>query len=195
MDFGCASYCPYAEQCLSNLPAELLAERDDLLKNRVAIEMKHYFGQDFRRIGHAARVARYAEQIVREEKGNPAVVLCAAYLHDIGIREGEGKGNHAAARHHEKEGPPIAGEILAKFGARQEIIDEVCDIIGHHHHPRDEESLNFKILYDADVIVNLEEEQKKRKADHNGLREIIDQKILTDTGRRLARRTLLGEER
>ncbi len=194
MDFGCASYCPYAEQCLGDLPPELLAERDDLLKDRVAIEMKRFFGHDFKRIGHAANVARYAEQIVKEEKGNPAVVLSAAYLHDIGIPEAARKYDSTAARYHQKEGPPIAREILTKLGARQEIIDEVCDIIGHHHHPRDKETMNFKILYDADLIVNLEEGQKKKETERDRLSKIIEKTFLTDTGKRLARETLFGTE-
>ncbi|MBC8456814.1 MAG: HD domain-containing protein, partial [Deltaproteobacteria bacterium] len=148
-------------------PPGLLAERDDLLKDRVAMEMKRFFGHDFKRIGHAANVARYAEQIVKEEKGNPAVVLSAAYLHDIGIPEAARKYDSTAARYHQKEGPPIAREILTKLGAREEIIDEVCDIIGHHHHPRDKETMNFKILYDADLIVNLEEGQKKKETERD----------------------------
>jgi putative nucleotidyltransferase with HDIG domain len=195
MDFGCASYCPYAEQCLGDLAPELLAERDDLLKDRVAIEMKRYFGHDFKRIGHAANVARYAEQIVKEEKGNPAVVLCAAYLHDIGIREAERKYNSTAARYHQKEGPPIAREILTRLGARQELIDEVCDIIDHHHHPRDKETLNFKIVYDADLVVNFEEQQKAGEIEKDRLSEIIQKKMLTNAGKRLAREILLGGEK
>lgn len=195
MDFGCASYCPYAEQCLGDLPPELLAQRDDLLKDRVAVEMKLSFGQDFKRIGHAANVARYAEKIVKEEQGNPAVVLCAAYLHDIGIHEGERKYNSAAAQHHEEEGPPIAREILSKLGANPEMTDEVCDIVGHHHHPKDDETLNFKIVYDADLIVNLEEQNKERKIEREKLSAMIEKKFLTDTGKRLASETLLGEEK
>lgn len=190
IDFGCASYCRYAEQCLEDLPPELLAKRDDLLKDRVAIEMKRYFGQDFKRIGHAANVARYAEQIVKEEKGNPAVVLCAAYLHDIGIPEAERKYNSTEARYHQKEGPPIAREILTRLGAREEIIDEVCEIIGHHHQ-REKETLNFKILYDADLIVNLEEVRKDKETERDILLEIIEKKFLTPTGNRLAREILL----
>ena len=194
MDFGCASYCAYAEQCMGNLPPELLADRDDLLKDRVAIEMKRYFGQDFKRIGHAADVARYAEQIVKEEKGNPAVVLCAAYLHDIGIHKAERKHNSTEARYQQREGPPIAGEILTKLGAREEIVDEVCDIIAHHHHPREKETLNFKILYDADFIVNLKESLSHKETDRERLSKIVEKTLLTDTGKRLARETLLGEE-
>lgn len=146
MDFGCAAYCQHAEQCLGELPPELLAQRKDLLKDRVAVEMKRYFKQDFKRIGHATKVARYAEQIAREEKGDMVVILCAAYLHDIGIHEAERKHGSSEAKYQEEEGPPIAGDILVKLGTGGEIIAEVCDIIGHHHHPRSEETLNFKVL-------------------------------------------------
>jgi hypothetical protein len=194
MDFGCASYCQYAQQCIGSLPAELISKREDFLKDRVAVEMKRYFGQDFKRIGHAANVARYAERIVKEEKGDPAVVLCAAYLNGIGIDEAERRYSDTAARYHQKEGIPIAREILTRLGARGELVDEVCHIIGHHHDPEDEESLNFKIVYDADLIVSLEEQHKDRKADVARLAEIIEKDMLTDAGTRLARRALLGEE-
>jgi HD superfamily phosphodiesterase len=184
MDFGCASYCQHAEQCLGELPPELLAQRRDLLKDRVAIEMKRYFKRDFRRIGHATKVARYAERIAREERGDMIVVLCSAYLHDIGIPEAERKHGSAAARYQEEEGPPIAGEILAKLSASREIIDEVCDIIGHHHHPRAEETDNFKIVYDADLITNLEEAEEPM--DEEKLAGIIVKSFLTMGGRKLA---------
>ncbi|MBW1916863.1 MAG: HD domain-containing protein [Deltaproteobacteria bacterium] len=191
IDFGCASYCKYAEQCLGELSPELLAQRDDLLKDRVAIAMKRYFGQDFRRINHARRVARYAEEIGKNEQGNMAVILCAAYLHDIGIKESERKYRSPSARYQEQEGPPVARQILEQLGARAELIYEVCDIIGHHHHPRPEETVNFKALYDADLIVNLEEQQEKAPVDRDRLAARIDKAFLTDSGRALARRVLL----
>ena len=192
MDFGCASYCQHAEQCLGDLPPELLAERKDLLKDRVAWEMKRYFKRDFKRVGHASRVARYAEQIAREEKGDMVIVLCAAYLHDIGIHEAERKYESTAARYQEEEGPPIAREILAKLAASREIIDEVCDVVGHHHHPRPEETVNFKIVYDADLIVNLEEEQAEQPLAAEKLTVILEKSFLTAAGRSLAE-TILGQ--
>ena len=193
MDFGCASYCKFAEQCLGDLPPELMAQRDDLLKDRVAIEMKKYFKKDFKRIGHATKVARYAEQIVKQEGGDPAIVLPAGYLHDIGIKEAERKYNSTAARYQEEEGPPIARELLTMLGAREELIEEVCDIVGHHHHPRAEETLNFKILYDADLIVNLEENHKDEPLDAEKLEKILAKSFFTETGKRLAKENLLKE--
>jgi HD superfamily phosphodiesterase len=192
MDFGCASYCQYAEQCIGNLPPELIAQKEDLLKDRVAIEMKRFFKQDFKRIGHASRVARYAERIGKEEQGNLAVILTSAYLHDIGIKEAERKHNSTAARYQEEEGPPIAREILERLGAKEELVDEVCDIVGHHHHPREEETTNFKCLYDADLIANLEEKEKEGPMDREKLASIIQKSFLTESGRNLAEKTLLS---
>ncbi len=185
-DYGCASYCPYAEQCLGELPPELLAKKQDLLKDRVAIEMKRYFDGDFKRIGHASKVARYAEEIGKLENAHPAVVLIAAYLHDIGIKEAERKFNSSAARYQHQEGPPVAREILEKLGAGPELIDEVCDIIGHHHTPRPEETVNFKVLYDADLIVNLEEKQKESPSSVEHLEKILAGSFLTAGGRAVA---------
>lgn len=183
MDFGCASYCEYAEQCLGTLPPELVARKEDLLKDRVAVEMKRYFKSDFKRIGHAMRVARHAETLGRAEGGNLSVILCAAYLHDIGIHEAERKYQSTAAKYQEAEGPAIARRILTQLGAGDELITEVEDIVGHHHHPRDTETTNFKVLYDADLITNLEEKHKESPIGAERLGSIIEKSFLTQSGR------------
>jgi putative nucleotidyltransferase with HDIG domain len=193
MDFGCAAYCKYAEQCIGELPPELLATKNELLKDRVAIEMKRYFRQDFKRIGHATKVARYAEQIAREIGGEPAVVLPAAYLHDIGIPEAERKYQSTGPKFQEEEGTPVAREILTRLGARSELVEEICGIIAHHHHPRPEEPPNFRAVYDADLIVNLEEREKETPMGE-GLSPFIDAQFLTEAGRKLARKALFAAE-
>jgi hypothetical protein len=192
MDFGCASYCQYAEQCIGNLPIELVAQNENLLKDRVAIEMKRYFEQDFKRIGHAMRVARYAESIGKDEGGNLAVILSAAYLLEIGIKEAYLKYKDPAPRSQEKEGLQVARDILSRVGAREELIEEICDIVQHHHHPRSEETINFKSVYDADSIVNLEEKQKENPTDPEKLTIIIEKSFLTKSGQDLAKKILLS---
>ncbi|MDY0222581.1 MAG: HD domain-containing protein [Desulfobacterium sp.] len=194
IDFGCASYCQYAEQCLGTLPEEFLQNRDDLLKDRVAVEMKRYFHTDFKRIGHALRVARHAEAIGKAELGNMAVILCAAYLHDIGIKKAEENHNSTAPEFQELEGPPIARQILERLDAKSDLVDEVCDIIGHHHHPGENESLNFKVVYDADLLTNLEETQKKTPRKRDELETIIEKSFLTQSGREKAAAILLNQD-
>ncbi len=191
MDFGCAAYCQFAEQCIGALPEEFLKKRDDLLKDRVAVAMKRYFKTDFKRIGHAMKVARYAEEIGRNENGNLGIILVAAYLHDIGIKNAEEKHNSNAPKYQELEGPPVAKEILKQLNAKDDLIEEVCDIVGHHHHPRENESVNFKSLYDADLITNLEESNKEKSMDKDRIKRIIDKSFLTESGRKKAEEVLL----
>ncbi len=186
MDFGCAGHCKFAEHCFGELPPELIKQKEDLFKDRVAIEMKLYFGRDFKRIGHSAKVARYAEKLVEKEKGDPAVVLTAAYLHDIGTKVAEEKHQSSDSVYHEMEGPAVAREILTKLDAAEPLVDEVCDIIGRHHHPRTDETVNFKIVYDADLLANIEEEQKRSNVEPRRLIELIETEFLTESGKGLA---------
>ncbi len=191
MDFGCASYCPHAEQCLGSMPPELIAKQGDLFKDRVAIAMRRYFGPDARRIQHAMDVAGHAEAIAREQEGaDMMVIMATAYLHDIGIKNAELKYNSSAAKHQHTEGPPVAKEILSELKAPQELIDEVCDIIGHHHAPRDEETLNFKVLYDADLIVNMLELYRKKPHTPEQLEKLLASSFMTEAGSREGRKTL-----
>lgn len=194
LDFGCASYCPHAEQCIGNLPPELIKQKEGLLKERVAVEMKKYFQKDFKRIGHAGRVARYAERLAKEEGGNPAIVLPAAFLHDIGIKKAEEQYPGEVDKSHGPLGEPIAKEILTRLGAGEELLREVGDIVARHHRPGDRENIHFKIVYDADVIVNMEEKIKGKPLDRARVEEKISRSLLTGSGRVLAREVLLREE-
>lgn len=193
MDFGCASYCQYAEQCLGELPPELLAKRDDLLKDRVAIQIKNYFKKDFKRIGHTTKVARYAEKIVQAEGGVPAIVLCAAYLLDIGAKEAEQKYGDTSDAHLEEEGPSVARKMLTDLKAKEPIIDEVCDIIGHRQ-PRAEETVNYKCVYDAEQLVKLMETMKEEQLGTTKLANLIEKNMMTESGRQLAKTILLAEK-
>ena len=194
LDFGCAQWCPYAEQCVGTVPEEVKerqkAEQKDLLRERISLEMKKYFGTDFKRVHHALKVARVAEQILKMEGGHPLVVMGVAYLHDIGIHEAERQYGSHSGHYQEMEGPAIAREILERLGVQKEMIDEICDIIGHHHSPREEEKLNFQVLYEADCLVNIEEEGISK--DRKKVEELIGKVFRTVTGKQLAEKLYLA---
>jgi HD superfamily phosphohydrolase YqeK len=190
INFGCAAYCPHAEQCLASLPEGLRPAQGGhaTLKDRVLAAMTAYFGPDTRRINHAKKVAEYAEQINKYEQGDPAVIMACGYLHDIGIKEAERTYQSSAAGYQHREGPPVARRILSELGVEEEMIAEICDIIGHHHHPRPEETTNFKVLYDADLLVNLQEEEPVGGRCVEKLTTIINKSFLTEAGQKLARK-------
>jgi hypothetical protein len=181
LDFGCASYCPYAEQCIGNLPPELLAQKENLLKDRVAIEVKRYLKRDFKGVGHAIRVARYAERIGREEGGNLAVILCAAYLENI------------EPDSHEKS-VSVAREILTRLGAKESLMGEVGDLLSSDHAPGADDPIDLRVLHDASEIVKLEEKEKERPDVKEELTRIIETSFLTESGRTLAKKRLLETE-
>ncbi|MBW2741565.1 MAG: hypothetical protein JRE64_22595 [Deltaproteobacteria bacterium] len=75
---------------------------------------------------------------------------------------------------------------MTELGAKKELIDEVCDITGRHHHPGPDSSLNFNIVHDADLIVNLEKKQKENPMNNEDLAEFIGKTFLTESGRKEA---------
>lgn len=165
---------------------ELTTPKDRSFQDCVAAEMKQYFNTDSRRIDHASKVALYAERLAAEEDADLAVVVPTAYLHDIGIKEAERKHNSTAARYQHEEGPPIARRILEKLNATEELVVEICDIVGHHHNPRPEESTNFKVLYDADLIVNIEDNLRAKKISGEAVRKLVTKRFLTSSGKKMA---------
>jgi len=84
----------------------------------------------------------------------------------------------------EMEGRVIAKEILDRLNGQKEIIEEICDIMGHHHSLGERETLHFQIPYEADWPVNIEEEGISK--DRRRLEKIIRKVFKTVTGRPLA---------
>ncbi len=188
LDFGCAQWCDYGDQCLGVIPPELEELKQELergrFKEKFSQAMKKYFGKDVKRIHHAQKVARFAEEMVKGEGGNPLVVLGSAYLHEVGIQEAEKKHGSPSGEFHVLEPPPIAKDLLKRLSLRSEVIEEICDIIGHYRNPREEETLNFQILYEADCLVNIEEEGILKNKEE--LKELIPKVFKTASGRKLA---------
>jgi HD superfamily phosphodiesterase len=151
--------------------------------------MTAYFGDDEKRIQHALKVTANAETLLQTEGGDCRVVIAAAVLHDIGIHTAEAKHGSASGKFQEIEGPPIAREILDRLGFPAKETAEICEIIGHHHSPGKIDTQNFKILYDADWLVNLADEYDIR--DHAKLEKIVARVFLTAAGRNLAREMYL----
>jgi HD superfamily phosphodiesterase len=155
--------------------------------------MEAYFGRDTKRINHARKVTEYAEALLEKEGGDYPVVIAAALLHDIGIHEAERKYSSTAGKYQEIEGPPIARLILRGLKFPPYQIEEVCEIIAHHHSPGKVNTRNFKILYDADWLVNLRDEYDIQNQTRLG--SVIDRLFLTNSGRALARDIYLSEAR
>ena len=173
MDFGCASYCQFAQECLGTLPEEFVAQREDLFKDKVAVEMKRHYGRDFKRIGRATRTARYAEQMGKEEKGNLGIILCASYLHDMETGQ--------------------ARALMEKLGARPELIQAVCTAIDKET-DKDNMDINAEVVRDAIFLDRMTDCTGKGELDAQALAGKIKKVFLTPAGRKLARKVLLDPD-
>jgi len=194
LSLGCAQWCEHAEKCLGFDPKKmaLSEEKEASLADQLVEAMKAEFGDDQRRITHALLVLEHAQEILRGEEANPRVVVAAALLHDIGIQEAERKHGSAAGVYQELEGPPIARRILDALDLDAETIDHVCRIVANHHSARDIDTPEFRVLWDADWLVNLPEECAGMSREK--LEETVEKVFRTDTGRALARERFLSPE-
>ena len=191
MDFGCAAYCKYAEQCLGELSPDLLSKRKDLLKDRVAVEMKRYFRQDFKSINHAVRVARYAEQIATDfhEQADLAILLSASYLHGIACPEvgSEGPSSGAVCG-----GAGSVGTLLEGLGASGELIEEVLGTMkALREGENNNVTTNARILRDAHAITEWQEREEQGAPASAFSAMTIDELFSTEGGRTIARKILL----
>lgn len=151
MDFGCASYCQYAEQCLGDLPPELVAQKEDLLKDKVAVAVKRHLKNDFKTIGRAVRRGRYAEEIGKKAGVNMAVVLMAAFLWDL---DGPALPTEAAD-------VPVAKGLLNDLMAPRPLVQQVSEVLIAARAPYpDQVTEELKVVLEAQARVAAEDQAK-----------------------------------
>jgi HD superfamily phosphohydrolase YqeK len=171
-----------------NLIVKMGSQNKELLK-QTKVEMENYFGTDQRRIDHALQVSLYAQELLAYIDADPVVTLAAAYLHDIGIHEAERKHCSSSGKWQEIEGPPIARTILEKLGAEEEGVEHVVNIVANHHTPAGVNSPEFRVIWDADALVNFAESLPGKEADE--VEKTLLNHMVTEAGYRIARKIFL----
>jgi HD superfamily phosphodiesterase len=162
------------------------------LTNALIDEMKFVFGADTRRINHALDVLAFAQHLQQQEGGDKNVVEAAAVLHDIGIHEAERKYGSAAGNYQEIEGPPIARTILDRHNVDANVIDHICEIVAQHHSAKTIDTLEFRIVWDADWLVNIPDELGTPSKEK--LCAIIEKTFKTNSGRKMAKKMFLDTD-
>lgn len=190
LDFGCASYCQFAEQCLGTLPEDFVIQQDSLLKDKVAVAMKRYFKDDFKRIRITTQIAHHAEKIGREIEGaNLALILCSSYLLLIGYHAAANKNDEVSNDLIALENPAIATKILHEVGADESLIEQVCNIVGNTFSDDDTVSNAYAVVHDAYRITMLEKKQKDSNLSREDVEENIE-KLTSNASRQEARKVL-----
>ena len=142
------------------------------------------------RIQHFMKVYAFADMIGEAEKLSEEkmeILRAAALVHDIGIRVAEEKYGSCSGKLQEKEGPAIAEKMLDEVGYPVDAIRRICYLVGHHHTYTNIDGLDYRILVEADFLVNLFENETSRKPAEMALERIFK----TETGKEICKTMFL----
>lgn len=133
---------------------------------------------------HFVKVHGFAMAIAEAEGLDPwtlEVLSMAALVHDIAIKPCMDAHGRCPGPVQETEGPPLAREMLASLGIPAAQVDRVCYLVGHHHTYTDVDGIDYRILLEADFLVNLHEGGHGEDAQRAAYRNIFR----TEAGKRL----------
>lgn len=154
--------------------------------DQLTVKMVEFNKGDAARIQHLVKVHSFAKLIGELERLDSrclVVLEAAALTHDIGIRPAEGKYGSCSGKYQEELGPEYAGEMLRSIGFHGNIIERVCYLVGHHHTYTDVDGIDYRILLEADFLVNLYEEHASKETIAAAMENIFR----TETGMKLCR--------
>ncbi len=130
IDFGCASYCPYAEQCMGSLPAGLRAGGGDLFKEKLTVAIRKQLLNKEQQYQIVTRRAEFGEQLCREEGGNMAAIVAAALL----------------------SGSTTPDLLLTELAAEKDLVVEVNRLLAQGPARNDQEEKSAAIFHDACLL-------------------------------------------
>lgn len=139
-----------------------------MITDELIIKMTEFNVGDPKRIQHFIKVFEFAHVIgVKENlpEEQLRILDIASIMHDIGIRPSEMKYGKCDGKLQELEGPAYAREMLAGFQEVSEHeIERVCFLIAHHHTYDVIDGLDYRILLEADFLVNAMEDELSKDA-------------------------------
>ena len=157
---------------------------------------------------HTWSAIEFAYRLLEKAGGREEIVIPAIILHDVGWKKFP-EHLHARAfgpnrdselnRVHEVEGVKTAKRILEKVNYEPGLIPEILDIIDGHDSRKQGVSLNDEIVKDADKLTRYTMEiiqRNMKRFNHSfeqftgWLRANLDQWMLTDAAREMARKEL-----
>ena len=134
-----------------------------MLNEQLILKMTEFNKGDSKRIQHFIKVYEYAHIIGKLEGLDEKVqkiLDIASILHDIGIHPSAEKYGRCDGKLQEQEGPFYARKMLSDFPeVTKEEIDRVCYLIGHHHTYTNVDGDDYRILLEADFLVNAYEDE------------------------------------
>jgi len=139
-----------------------------MINEELIIRMTEFNSGDPKRIQHFLKVYEFAHVIgVKEglDAKTQRIIDMASIMHDIGIRPSEEKYGRCDGKLQEQEGPAYAREMLAEFPeVTEDETERICSLIAHHHTYDNVDGIDYRILLEADFLVNAFEDELDKEA-------------------------------
>ena len=148
--------------------------------------MIEYYRGDSHQIQHFAKVHTYSRLIGTLEGLDEETMITlemAALVHDVGIKAGMEKYGRGNGKIQEELGPAIAEELLTGLGVDPDRVARISYLVGHHHTYTDVEGLDYRILLEADFLVNLHEEKEPME----GIIKAYEEIFRTKAGKKIVK--------
>lgn len=133
-----------------------------MINEELILRMTEFNKGDARRIQHFLKVYEFAHLIgICEgvDSQTQKILDVASIMHDIGIRPSEEKYGKCNGKLQEQEGPAYAETMLLDCHmVTEKEKDRVCYLIGHHHTYDNVDGIDYRILLEADFLVNVYED-------------------------------------
>ena len=152
----------------------------------LAIKMMEYYAGDAKRIQHFIKVHSFARLIGMKEnlpEHELYILEAAALTHDIGIKKAEEIYGRCDGPLQEQLGPAVAREMLISLDFDDDDILRICYLIANHHTYTNIDGKDYRILVEADFLVNLYADN----AVEDVIKSAYDRIFRTDTGKNLCR--------
>lgn len=154
-------------------------------------------------IAHTMAVAGYTRLIASAmglSRHDCDLHEASAWLHDIGCPDAIRHYGNSLPAHQQQEGERIVNEWMNENGANNfpqwDIVQNaltanekqwLAKVVGSHHQHHSAKELHFEPLFEADLIVNIQEGYYGR----NQAQHYYDKMLLTDAGRKLYKALIL----
>lgn len=152
--------------------------------NTVMQKMIDFSDGNLHDICHFLKVYAYAKTIGEGEGLDPVTqetLELAAIVHDIACPLCREKYGSTMGKYQEAEGMPLAREFLQGTGTPEDMTERVAYLVGHHHTLDNVDGIDYRILLEADFLVNADESSYSTEK----IQHAADTVFATATGKRL----------
>lgn len=143
--------------------------------------MVTYYSGDPKRINHFIKVHSIAKFLADSEnidENTKNIIELTALMHDIGIKKSEEIYKSSSGKYQELLGPELANTALIAIGCPISYRSRICYIIGHHHTYKNIDDIDYRIIIEADFLVNAYED----KLSTESIKQARDKIFATQSG-------------